>query len=107
MVMSSRRTAITRWDAEGMIRDAWDGSMSVPVADLVTLRLLARALGQRTYREDYAGVGPAACSREGFARRANGPSFDDWRAALGAQPLPLCAAAIRRRLYISGRCERH
>ncbi len=38
--------------------------------------------------EDYAGVGPAACSREGLARRANGPSFDDWRAALGAGRLP-------------------
>ena len=38
--------------------------------------------------EDYTGVGPAAHSREGFARRANAPSFAAWRAALEAGRLP-------------------
>ena len=38
--------------------------------------------------EDYTGVGPAACSREGLSRRANAPSFDAWRAALEAGRLP-------------------
>lgn len=38
--------------------------------------------------EDYAGVGPAACSRVGFVRRANAPDFAAWRAALEAGRLP-------------------
>ena len=39
--------------------------------------------------EDYAGVGPAACSRTGCVRRANAPSFPVWRDALrGGTPPP-------------------
>jgi oxygen-independent coproporphyrinogen-3 oxidase len=38
--------------------------------------------------EDYLGAGPAAYSREELERRANAPSFADWRAALEAGRLP-------------------
>lgn len=38
--------------------------------------------------EDYTGIGPAACSREGAERRANAPDFAAWRAALEAGRLP-------------------
>ena len=38
--------------------------------------------------EDYAGVGPAAWSREGLVRRGNGGDFAAWRAALEAGRLP-------------------
>lgn len=32
--------------------------------------------------EDYSGVGPAACSREGLARRENESTFERWAAAI-------------------------
>ena len=38
--------------------------------------------------EDYAGVGPAAWSREGLVRRGNGGGFAAWRDALEAGRLP-------------------
>ena len=38
--------------------------------------------------EDYIGLGPAAASRQGLARRTNAPDFAAWSAALAAGRLP-------------------
>ena len=44
--------------------------------------------------EDYSGVGPAACSREGTERRDNAPDFAAWRAALSEGRLPPASAQV-------------
>ncbi|MBQ9021057.1 MAG: hypothetical protein IJ113_03435 [Eggerthellaceae bacterium] len=65
MVVKSERLSLTKYEAENLIREAWTGSMSVPVSDLTTLRLMARALGERTYKEWFAGVAWWAFDYEG------------------------------------------
>ncbi|MGN0844782.1 MAG: radical SAM family heme chaperone HemW [Kiritimatiellia bacterium] len=37
---------------------------------------------------DYIGIGPAACSREGFERRANAACFEEWKDAVLRGELP-------------------
>lgn len=55
-MVRSQRLTLTKYEAEKLIAEQWEGRRSIPVADLTTLRLLARALDERTYKEWFAGV---------------------------------------------------
>lgn len=57
MAVTMTKYAPSRFEVERAIEDNMTPTGAVPVDDLVTLRIMARALGQRTYKEEFCGVG--------------------------------------------------
>jgi hypothetical protein len=57
MAVTMTKYAPSRFEVERAIEDNMTPMGAVPVDDLVTLRIMARALGKRTYKEEFCGIG--------------------------------------------------
>ena len=56
-MVATTKYALTRAEVEELIRQEWTGCNSIAVNDVTTLRAMARAVGQRTYKEQFMGAG--------------------------------------------------
>jgi len=57
MAVKMDKFAPSRYEVERVIEENMTSTGAVPVDDLATLRTMARALGKRTYQEEFCGVG--------------------------------------------------
>ena len=61
MALSTESLYLTRYEVDRMIEKEDAETNSIPVSDLNTLRLIARAVGSRTYKERFLGISFWAC----------------------------------------------
>lgn len=57
MTISTEKMSLTKYDVDRMIAEEPHATNSLLVCDLSTLRCMAQAVGKRTYREEFCGVG--------------------------------------------------
>ena len=57
MTIKTERMSLTKYEVDRMIAEEPHVNNSLLVADLSTLRSMARAVGRRTYKEQFCGVG--------------------------------------------------
>lgn len=56
MAIKTERLSLSKYDVDRMIEEEPHMTNSILVEDLSTLRVMARAVGKRTYHEEFCGV---------------------------------------------------
>lgn len=57
MSIKTERLSLSRYDVERLIEEEPNTNNSILVDNLATLRNMASAVGRRTYKEEFCGVG--------------------------------------------------